>query len=319
MFSRDAFLLGANSWNYLNSEDAELRDFGSFMYLTNRSESTIDLWHSSYEAKSWLGDIELPVVSDNPSMKRRSDPLALFIQNFRSEDTSNDIETGQQKWLLLSGSERFALLINNKTYSCERDQDAAWHIHMANIESWDLSYQEQFLGPLTSIHLGSSSDESDDLKYVSDSFGLALIVDDPDFEQEISVAGALDDYVYGGNYNWQTSYGARLYCHFSNPDYLFGGAISPNPSSEFRRLEVFFKVLDDLGFRGLAEIGPTEYLIGDSIDADDWDIQLKAPFFDLSGNLVWETDCWLQDIERAEEVSELAAEFHLKIDVKPIS
>ena len=48
-------------------------------------------------------------------------------------------------------------------------------------------------------------------------------------------------------------------------------------------------------------------------------IQLTAPFFDLSGNLVWETGGWLHDVERAEEVNELAAEFYLKIDVKPCS
>jgi len=48
-------------------------------------------------------------------------------------------------------------------------------------------------------------------------------------------------------------------------------------------------------------------------------IQLTAPFFDLSGNLVWDTDGWLHDMERAEEVNELAAEFYLKIDVKPCS
>lgn len=315
MFSREAFFLGADSWDYLNHEEPEMRDFGSFMYLTNRSESTVNLWHSCYEAKSWQGELELQVRQDTPSMKRRSDPLALFVQNFRTLDTENDIETAQQKWLLLSGAERFALLINSRTYSCERTEDGSWVKHRANLESWSLNYQEELLGDLTSIHIGTSSDESDSLKDVTDAFGLEAIIDDPDFQHEVDETGELDDAVYGGNFNWQTLFGARVYCHFSNPDYLFGGAISPNPASEFRRLEVFFKVLDDVGFRGLAEIGAIEYLIGDSTEAENWDLNLKSLYFDLSGNLVSGTMCWLRDIERSDEVRELAGKFGLEIEI----
>lgn len=234
--NQDFFLSGLDPREYLESEEQGLKDFGKLLVNSSQSRDAARTSWDSVRRGAWQGGVNLGEWG-NLSGEKGENHLSHFITNFRSLDSVEDLEVGLQKWLLIAGNLGLVLCTSQKTHLLYLGGRHFWSEVALPFEAWPEGDVTETLGEISSINVCVAATETDFLEDLVHRFNFESIVQDDDFEVEVAEDEELGDRVFDLTwYAWETKFGYPVFCHFGSVSLYFGGPISPNPGSTFRRL-----------------------------------------------------------------------------------
>lgn len=228
------FELGEDPELFRDHEEIGIRDLGRLISQTSRSNEAAVLCHESYKKGSWQGGVNL-FEWGNLSGESGRNCLSNLVLCFRRFDVPEDVETGEQKWLLVAGKTSLILCTSGQTFLIDESTMSHWSRSPLALEEWTDADLSEFIGDIQSVNIALRPSEDDLLSSIVYQYGVDVLVEDPDFEEEVERNSPLGPSNENW-FSWNTNLGFKVYLHFGDYTHYFHGPISPNFGSTFRRL-----------------------------------------------------------------------------------